>query len=297
VPARGLVSAPADPPHAAVVDAVGRALAEDLLPLGDLTAALIPPDARATATISAREAGVVAGRSCVVETYAQLDRGVAVDWLIPDGSSFERGATIAVVTGPLAPILTGERTALNFLRHLSGVASLTRRFVDVADEASGGVTRILDTRKTTPGLRALEKAAVRAGGGANHRANLSDAVMVKDNHLAGMSIAAAVEAARKTWPGRPVHVECDTLEQLDEILATAADRAMVDNFSAHDVACAVRRCKGRIEVEVTGGVSLSTVASYAAARPDFISVGALTHSAGVIDLGLDLDPRRTAPCS
>jgi nicotinate-nucleotide pyrophosphorylase (carboxylating) len=277
-----------EPPRAAVTDAVARALAEDLLPLGDLTAALIPMHARATATVSAREAGVVAGRACVVETYAQVDPGVTVDWVIPEGSAFEPGATVAVVTGALAPVLTGERTALNFLRHLSGVASLTRRFVDLADQASGGATRILDTRKTTPGLRALEKAAVRAGGGHNHRANLSDAIMIKDNHLAWLSIATAVETARQMWPGRPVHVECDTLAQLDEILASGADRAMLDNFTVDEVVAAVTRCAGRLEVEVTGGVSLATVAAYAAARPDFISVGALTHSAGVVDLGLDI---------
>jgi len=292
VPARVDVSTGAffEPPPAAVSAAVARALEEDLFPLGDLTASLLPAHARATAVLSAREAGVVAGRACVLETYAQLDRAISVDWVVPEGAGFEAGATIAVITGPLAPLLTGERTALNFVRHLSGVATLTRQFVDLARSASGGVTRILDTRKTTPGLRALEKAAVRAGGGANHRANLSDGVMVKDNHLAGMSIAAAVEAARRLWPGRPVHVECDTLAQLDEILATRADRAMLDNFSPSDVAAAVSRCAGRVEVEVTGGVSLATVASYAAARPDFISVGALTQSAGVVDLGLDLRP-------
>jgi len=279
-----------EPPRAAVTEAVARALAEDLLPLGDLTAALIPTHARTTATVSAREAGVVAGRACVVETYAQLDPEVTVDWVIPEGSAFEAGATVAVVTGALAPVLTGERTALNFLRHLCGVASLTRRFVDLADRGSGGATRILDTRKTTPGLRALEKAAVRAGGGHNHRANLSDAIMVKDNHLAGLSIAAAVEGARRMWPGRPVHVECDTLVQLDEILAAGADRAMLDNFTVEEVVAAVTRCGGRLEVEVTGGVTLATVAAYAAARPDFISVGALTHSAGVVDLGFDISP-------
>jgi nicotinate-nucleotide pyrophosphorylase (carboxylating) len=282
------VSAHLEPPRAAVVDAVGRALAEDLLPLGDLTAAILPEGARTRAAIAAREAGVLAGQACVTETYAQLDRTVAVEWVVAEGSPFTDGDVLGVVSGPLASVLTGERTALNFVRHLSGVATLTRRFVDLADAASDGRTRILDTRKTTPGLRSLEKAAVRAGGGANHRANLSDAVMVKDNHLAGMSIAAAVEAAKRMWPGRPVHVECDNLEQLDEILATAADRAMVDNFTPDDVRCAAGRCAGRIELEVTGGVSLATVAAYAAARPDFISVGALTHSAGVIDLGLDI---------
>jgi nicotinate-nucleotide pyrophosphorylase (carboxylating) len=279
-----------DPPRAAVSDAVARALAEDLLPLGDLTAALLPPGATARAALNAREPGVLAGQACVVETYAQLDASVAVQWSVAEGSAFAAGDAVGCISGPLAAVLTGERTALNFVRHLSAVASLTRRFVDIAEKESGGATRILDTRKTTPGLRALEKAAVRAGGGANHRANLSDAVMVKDNHLAGTTIAAAVDNARRTWPGRPVHVECDTLEQLDEVLATRADRAMLDNFTPDAVAAAVQRCAGRIEVEVTGGVSIATVADYARARPDFISVGAITQSAGVIDLGLDLEP-------
>ncbi|MHB8465834.1 MAG: carboxylating nicotinate-nucleotide diphosphorylase [Acidimicrobiales bacterium] len=277
-----------EPPRAAVEEAVRRALAEDLLPLGDLTAALLPEDAAARVRFAAREGGVVAGRACVVETYAQLDAKVSVEWKLGDGSLFGPGAVLAVVSGPLAPILTGERTALNFVRHLCGIASLTRRFVDRATEASGGHTRILDTRKTTPGLRALEKAAVRAGGGANHRANLSDAVMVKDNHLAGLSIGDAVRAARRAWPGRPVHVECDSLDQFDEILEAGADRAMLDNFTPANVSAAVATGKGRVEIEVTGGITLDTVAAYAAAKPDFISVGAITHSAGVIDIGMDL---------
>jgi nicotinate-nucleotide pyrophosphorylase (carboxylating) len=277
-----------DPPRSAVREAVARALDEDLLPLGDLTAALLPAGATAKAVLGAREPGVLAGGACILETFAQLDPSIVISWSLVDGERFDRGTAVATLEGPLAPLLTGERTALNFVRHLSGVASLTRRFVDVATEASGGCTRILDTRKTTPGLRALEKAAVRAGGGSNHRANLSDGVMVKDNHLAGLSIAEAVAAARAAWPGRPVHVECDTLGQLEEILATPADRAMVDNFTPEQVAAAVVLVAGRMELEVTGGINLDTVGTYAAARPDFISVGALTHSAGVIDLGLDL---------
>jgi nicotinate-nucleotide pyrophosphorylase (carboxylating) len=285
-----MTASPFDPPRAAVQDAVARALAEDLLPLGDLTAALLPPGAEARAVFNAREAGVLAGRACVTETYAQLEPRVAVEWAVGEGEAFGAASTIARVSGPLAAVLTGERTALNFLRHLSAVATLTHRFVELADAASGGATRVLDTRKTTPGLRALEKAAVRAGGGANHRANLSDAVMVKDNHLGGTTIAAAVEQARRTWPGRPVHVECDTLEQFDEVLATRADRALLDNFSPEDVALAVARNGGRVEIEVTGGLTLTTVAAYARARPDFISVGAITSSAGVVDLGLDLVP-------
>ena len=275
-------------PLVAVRAAVGVALAEDLLPLGDLTATLIPPGRNAAASFVAREAGVVAGSACVIETYRQLDPSVAVDWVLADGSTAIPGAAIGTVSGPLSSIVTGERTALNFLRHLSGVATLTSRFVGLAQSASGGQTRILDTRKTTPGLRALEKAAVRAGGGHNHRSNLSDAIMIKDNHLGGIDIASAVKAARAQWPGRPVHVECDTLEQLAEILASGADRAMLDNMSPEEVADGVALVDGALEVEVTGGITLSTVAAYATTRPDFISVGALTHSAGVLDIGLDL---------
>jgi nicotinate-nucleotide pyrophosphorylase (carboxylating) len=262
---------------------VAAALAEDLMPLGDLTAALIPLGTAGRASLVAREPGVVAGQACVIETYSQLDPLVTVTWKLPDGTAFGPGAVLATVAGPLASILTGERTALNFLRHLCGVATTTRAFVALA-----GNVRILDTRKTTPGLRFLEKSAVRAGGGFNHRGNLSDAVMVKDNHLAGLSISSAVAAARHTWPGRPVHVECDDLAQFSVALATGADRAMLDNFSVADVAAAVSQGKGTIEIEVTGGVTLDTVAAYAAAGPDFMSVGAITHSAGVIDIGMDI---------
>lgn len=281
------------PPAAAVREAVARALAEDLLPLGDLTASLIPAGVGGAATFSTRQAGVVAGSACVVETYAQLDPAVCVTWLVADAGAVEPGTVLGVVRGPLGALVTGERTALNFIRHLSGVATLTARFVALASTASGGTTRILDTRKTTPGLRSLEKAAVRAGGGHNHRANLSDGIMIKDNHLGGMSIPEAVRRARQLWPGRPVHVECDTLEQLRLAIEAGADRAMLDNLGPDAVAEGVGIVGGRLEVEVTGGVTLDNVAAYAAARPDFISVGALTHSAGVLDIGLDLTDEET----
>ena len=273
-----------DPPIAPVRAVVTAALSEDLVPLGDLTSALLPVEAQADARLVVRQPGVVAGRSCVDETFAQVDAAIACRWRVADGDTVGAGTVLADIGGPLASVLTAERTALNFLGHLSGIATLTAAFVD----AAGGRLRVWDTRKTTPGLRALEKAAVRAGGGFNHRANLSDAIMVKDNHLAGLSIAEAVERARSMWPGRPVHVECDTMSQLDAILATRADRAMVDNFSPSDVVAAVALVADRIELEVTGGVTLDNVADYAAARPDFISVGALTQSAGVVDLGLDI---------
>ena len=177
-----------EPPVQAVEEAVRRALAEDVLPLGDLSASLIPVTARARFAFVARRDGVVAGSRCAIEAFALTDPGIAVTWLRPDASRVSAGDELAVVVGPLAPILTAERTALNFLCHLSGVATLTRAFVDVVAAANPN-TRVLDTRKTTPGLRSLEKAAVRAGGGKNHRGSLSEAVLVKDNHLAGITIA------------------------------------------------------------------------------------------------------------
>jgi nicotinate-nucleotide pyrophosphorylase (carboxylating) len=192
-----------------------------------------------------------------------------------------------MVEGPLASILVGERTALNLLCHLSGVASLTRRYV----RAAAGHARIRDTRKTTPGLRALEKAAVRAGGGVNHRGSLSDGVLLKDNHLAGLTIQAAVRRARLRWPGRSVQVECDTTAQLDEALEAGADLVLLDNMSPAEVTRCVERVGGRSLVEVSGSVTLDTAGAYADAGVDLISVGAITHSAPVLDIGLDLPSR------
>jgi nicotinate-nucleotide pyrophosphorylase (carboxylating) len=195
------------------------------------------------------------------------------------------------VTGALRPILTAERTVLNFLGHLSGIATLTQRFVAAA-HARNPSAQILDTRKTTPGLRNLEKAAVRAGGGTNHRANLSDAVLVKDNHLAGATISDAVGRARNLWPGLGVQVECDSLDQVAEAAATGADALLLDNMSPELVvdAIALARAKapGPVLIEVSGRVNLDNIGTYAAAGPDRISIGALTHSAVVLDLGLDL---------
>jgi nicotinate-nucleotide pyrophosphorylase (carboxylating) len=188
----GPQASPHDPPRGAVEDAVRRALAEDLGPLGDITAALVPPSARVVASLTARQEGVLAGRACAAETFRQVDPAIEVEWLRVDGDRVAPGDHLAVVAGPLASVLTAERTALNFLCHLSGVATATRRLVEVV-AAANPRTQVWDTRKTLPGLRALEKAAVRAGGGANHRGSLSDMVLVKDNHLAGLSITAAVE--------------------------------------------------------------------------------------------------------
>lgn len=273
-----------DPPAAAVAEVVARALAEDLGPLGDLTAALVPDDAVARAEFVARREGVVAGRLCVLATFAAVDPAVTVEWRLSDGLEVRSGEVIGVVEGPLASILTAERTALNLLGRLSGIATVTRAYV----RAAQGNARIRDTRKTTPGLRALEKAAVRAGGGANHRGSLSDGILIKDNHLAGMSITQAVRRARRRWPGQLVEVECDTLDQVAEAVAAGADMVLLDNMTPEGVAEAAAVVAGRCPIEVSGGVTLDSVAAYAAAGAAFISVGALTHSAPALDIGLDI---------
>ncbi len=275
----------------AVRDAVGRALAEDLGPEGDLTAALVPEDVRAHFALRARRPGVLAGRDCAAETFRRLGPDVELVWLAADGDELAAGDTLLEVTGPLRPILTAERTALNFLGRLSGIATLTAQFVTAAHERNPSVA-VLDTRKTTPGLRVLEKAAVRAGGGTSHRFGLSDAVLVKDNHLAGTSIADAVGRARALWPGRMVEIECDALDQVAQAARAGADAVLLDNMDpgtvVEAIAVAHLDAAGPILTEVSGGVTLATIGAYAAAGPDRISVGALTHSAPVLDLGLDL---------
>jgi nicotinate-nucleotide pyrophosphorylase (carboxylating) len=273
-----------DPPGAAVREAVARALAEDLGPLGDLTASLVPDDATARAEFVARREGVVAGRLCVLATFAAVDPELKVDWRLADGLEVRPGEVIGAVEGRLSSILTGERTALNLLGRLSGVATLTRAYV----RAAQGNARIRDTRKTTPGLRALEKAAVRAGGGANHRGSLSDGILIKDNHLVRLSIPEAVQRARRRWPGQLVEVECDTPDQVAQAVEAGADMVLLDNMTPAAVAAAVSMVAGRCPIEVSGGVTLDTVADYAAAGATFISVGALTHSAPVLDIGLDV---------
>ncbi|HEY1445142.1 MAG TPA: carboxylating nicotinate-nucleotide diphosphorylase [Acidimicrobiales bacterium] len=275
----------------AVADAVTRALDEDLGPDGDLTAALVPESATAHYALRARDSGVLAGRACAHEAFRRVGPDLELVWHAHDGDELKPGDTILDVTGPLRPILTAERTALNFLGHLSGVATLTARFVKTAHNANPAVA-VLDTRKTLPGLRLLEKAAVRAGGGTNHRLGLSDAVLVKDNHLAGTTITDAVARARALWPGRMVEIECDALDQVTEAARAGADAVLLDNMDPATVAEAVLAAHldapGPILTEVSGGVTLDTIGSYAAAGPDRISVGALTHSAPVLDLGLDL---------
>ncbi len=276
---------PLGPPIVAVRAAVARALEEDLTPLGDITSALVPADVEAEAAFVARQAGVLAGTDCATETYAQLDASVDVAWDARDGDEVGAEQVLGRVRGPLPSVLTGERTALNFLCHLSGVASATRRFV----VAAGDGARIWDTRKTTPGLRVLEKAAVRAGGGVNHRGNLSDWVLLKDNHLARMTIADAVARARAQWPARTVHVECDTIAQVDEALAAGADAILLDNMTLDEVRdCVARRGDGRVLLEVSGGITLDTVGAYARTGADCISTSVITQSAVALDIGLDV---------
>lgn len=275
-----------DPPLSAVRAAVALALAEDLMPLGDITSALLPDGASTAADVVPRTEGVLAGTACATEAFAQVDESVEVTWAAADGERVEAGAVIGTVAGPMASILTAERTALNFLGHLSGVASLTRSYVEAASAA--GRARILDTRKTMPGLRALEKAAVRAGGGQNHRMSLSDMVLLKDNHLAAAGITAAVEQARQRWPGLEVEVECDNPDQVVEAVEAGADIVMLDNMTPDEAGWCVAKVAGRSRVEVSGGVNLETVAAYSAAGADFISVGRLTHSAPSLDLSLEI---------
>ena len=278
-----------DPPMKEVQAAVELALAEDVGPQGDLTSSLIPPG-EITAEITARDAGRLAGRACATEVFRQVDPSVTVEWQATDGDSVAAGQTLAVVAGPRASVLTAERTALNFLSHLSGIATEVSRYVAAAASVDGGRARIRDTRKTTPGLRVLEKAAVRAGGGENHRMGLSEWVMFKDNHLAGMSITDGVAAARKRWTDRIVYVECDRTEQVDEALAAGADALLLDNMSPDKVrACVARAAGHECLLEVSGGITLETVVEYAATGVDFISVGRITNSAPVLDIGLDVN--------
>jgi nicotinate-nucleotide pyrophosphorylase (carboxylating) len=271
----------------AVREAVARALAEDLGPLGDLTASLLAVDVHGVAEIVPRVDGVLAGRRCATEAFAQVDASIRVTWVTDDGDELTAAESIGRVEGPLDAIHTAERTALNFLGHLSGNATETHRYV----RAAKGFARIRDTRKTTPGLRALEKAAVRAGGGVNHRGNLSDGILVKDNHLGGLTITDAVRRANLRWPGRGVEVECDTREQVEEALAAGTGMVLLDNMSPDEVAECVRVVGRRAIVEVSGGITLDTVGAYAETGADLISVGSITHSAPVLDIGLDIRMR------
>jgi len=266
---------------------VERALAEDVGP-GDVTSeAVVPDDARARARILQKAPGVLFGLDVAAEVFAQAGAG-ELDRLLVEGQWRDSvPVDVAVVTGPARAVLAGERTALNLLGHLSGVATLTARFVDAV---AGSGARVLDTRKTTPGLRALEKAAVAAGGGTNHRMGLHDAILIKENHaaLAG-GVGRAVELARKAQPSLAIEVECRDAAEVDAGLAAGADRLLLDNMDLEGLRSAVAAVGERAELEASGGITLENAAEIAATGVDFISVGALTHSAPALDLSMLLE--------
>lgn len=279
-------------PEGLIEPVVRLALAEDLGRAGDVTAmACIPEDARMKAAFSARKPGVLAGIDCVRLAVLAMDPKASVDLRLSDGDAFDAGAVLAVVEADARAFLSAERTALNLVGRLSGVATLTRTYVEAV---AGTKARIADTRKTTPGLRALEKHAVACGGGINHRFGLDDAILIKDNHVAVCGgVVEAVQRAKAFAPHlMKVEVEVDGLDQLAAVLAlidegAAPDVIMLDNFSLDDLRAAVARVAGRIMLEASGGVDLTTVRGIAETGVDVISVGALTHSAPVLDIGLD----------
>lgn len=266
---------------------VAMALAEDA-PHGDVTSqTLIPAASTATAELVAREPGILAGAEVFEVAMTTLDETVKVTVLAADGDRFDTGQVLARVEGPARAVLQTERVALNLVQRMSGIATLTARYVEAV---AGTKARVVDTRKTTPGLRALERHAVRCGGGHNHRYSLSDAVMAKDNHLAVVGdIAEAVRRARAELPHTMhIEVEIDRLDQLDTVLEAGPDTIMLDNFSVEDLIEGVRRIDGRAIVEASGGITLDTIGAIARTGVDVISVGALTHSVRALDLGLDV---------
>ena len=277
--------APAPPPDLA--DQVARALAEDV-GSGDLTAALVPAGRTGRATVITREAAVLCGRPWVDEVFRQIDASVRVDWAASEGASVAPDQLLCRLEGPARALLTGERTALNFLQTLSGTATVARRYAAVLD---GLRCRVLDTRKTLPGLRRAQKYAVRVGGGANHRMGLYDGILVKENHImAAGSIAAAVAAARAQGATVPVEVEVETLGELREALDAGADMALLDEFSLDDLRAAVAmnggHPRGPIKLEASGNVTFETLRAIAETGVDFVSVGSLTKHVRAIDLSM-----------
>jgi nicotinate-nucleotide pyrophosphorylase (carboxylating) len=268
-------------------ETVRRALAEDL-GWGDVTTeATVGSEVRAVGVLLAKSACVIAGLDVAAEAFRQLDPGVHITLKYHDGERCQAGAVLAEVRGAAAPMLTAERTALNFLQRLSGIATITRRFVDAAGK---GIT-VLDTRKTTPTLRALEKYAVRAGGGSNHRSGLDDGILIKDNHvrLAG-GVGAAVAKMKEARQEMPVEVEAQSLADVDAAVTAGADVILLDNLSNDDIRQAVARIGGRAKTEISGGVSLERMPELARTGADYVSVGALTHSAPAVDLSFEIEP-------
>ena len=270
-----------------VVELARRALEEDLDGGVDVTTqATVPAGQRAVLDLVARKPGVAAGVPVAAAVFCVVADGLDIRMIATDGQRVASGDVLVSVTGSTHDLLRAERPALNLLGHLSGIATATRMWVDAV---AGTSAQIRDTRKTTPGMRKLEKYAVRCGGGVNHRMSLSDAALVKDNHVvAAGGVAAAFEAVRREFPGVPVEVEVDSLEQLDEVLAAGADLVLLDNFSVDLMRVAVERTAGRSRLEASGGLSLDVAAAVAATGVDYLAVGALTHSAPVLDIGADL---------
>ena len=277
---------------AEIQQAVRAALAEDIGSGDATTLATVPESAQAAGLLCARESLVLAGVEFAVAAFHELDATVGVERLAPDGQQLAAGETVLRLSGSARALLTAERVALNFVQHLSGIATLTARFVA---ELQGTGARLLDTRKTTPGWRRFEKYAVACGGGVNHRFGLFDQILIKDNHLVALrdarpnSIAVAVQRARAAFPQLKVEVEADTLEQVRQAADAGADFILLDNMDAPRLREAVRIIAGRARTEASGGVTLETVRALAGTGVDFISVGALTHSARAVDLGLDFE--------
>lgn len=277
--------APLDP--ALYRETVRRALAEDL-GWGDVTTdATVDADVKARGMILAKSWCIIAGLDVAAEAFRQLDPAVLFHAHRQDGDRCEPGDIVADVRGSAAAMLTAERTALNFMQRMSGIATVTRRYVD----AAGGAITILDTRKTTPTLRALEKYAVRAGGATNHRSSLDDGILIKDNHirLAG-SVGKALERMKAAKQEMPIEIEAQSLEQVDQALAAAADIVLLDNLTTDQISEAVRRIAGRAKVEISGGVTLERIPELARTGADYVSIGALTHSAVAADLSFELEP-------
>jgi nicotinate-nucleotide pyrophosphorylase (carboxylating) len=277
-----------DGPNSAILEAIVRAALKEDIGIEDVTTlATVAVDARASAQIVASETGVLAGIPVVCEVFRQLNPGISVAAKLEEGARFDAGNLLAGIKGPARGVLAGERVALNFLQRMCGIATLTAQFVE---RVAGTNARIVDTRKTTPGLRALEKYAVRVGGGHNHRMGLYDAVMIKDNHIvAAGGITKAVKRARTAVPHTmTITVECESLDQVNEALSAGAEILLLDNMDNATRIEAVSRTKGRALTEASGGVTLETVAEIARTGVDIISVGALTHSARAIDMSLEM---------
>ncbi len=280
----GDIPMPAPKLPADVAENVRRALAEDV-GTGDLTAGLVPPQAQADARVITREDAVLCGTAWFDEVFRQLDERIRIEWHAHDGDPVRAGQTLCELRGPARALLTGERTALNFLQLLCGTATLAQRY---AEAVRGTRAVILDTRKTVPGLRRAQKYAVACGGGRNHRLGLYDAILIKENHIAAAgSVTAALEAARRgAPPGVPVEIEVENLIQLREALAAGADRLLLDNFSVADLKAAVAETHGRAKLEASGGVGLSGIRAIAETGVDYISVGEITKSIRAVDLSM-----------